>query len=64
MRAIINADGSVEPGPIVLNGNPYLASLAVLALEAVRHWRYAPTLVDGEPVEVETTVTVTFPAAQ
>ena len=61
MRAIIHEDGSVEPGPIVLNGNPYLASLAVPALEAVRQWRYSPTLVNGDPVEVETTITVTFP---
>ena len=27
----------------------------------VRQWRYEPTLVDGYPVEVETTITVTFP---
>jgi len=30
------------------------------ALDAVKSWRYKPYLLDGEPVEVETTVNVTF----
>jgi protein TonB len=30
------------------------------ALEAVKQWRYRPYLLNGEPVEVETTITVTF----
>jgi protein TonB len=30
------------------------------ALDAVKAWRYRPYLLDGEPVEVETTVSVTF----
>jgi protein TonB len=30
------------------------------ALDAVRQWRYRPTLLNGEPVEVETTITVIF----
>jgi TonB family protein len=30
------------------------------ALEAVREWRYKPYLVNGDPTEVETTVTVTY----
>jgi protein TonB len=30
------------------------------ALEAVRQWRYTPTLLNGQPVEVVMTVTVTF----
>jgi len=34
--------------------------LAPSALEAVRQWRYKPMLVDGEPKEVDTTITVTF----
>jgi protein TonB len=34
--------------------------LAPAALEAVRQWRYKPYLLNGEPVEVETRVNVTF----
>jgi protein TonB len=30
------------------------------ALDAVRTWRYKPYLLDGDPVDVETTVSVTF----
>jgi protein TonB len=30
------------------------------ALDAVRTWRYRPYLLNGQPVEVETTVNVTF----
>lgn len=30
------------------------------AMEAVREWRYKPTLLNGEPVEVITSVTVNF----
>jgi periplasmic protein TonB len=31
------------------------------AIDAVRQWRYQPTLLNGEPVEVDTTVSVVFP---
>ena len=41
----------------VLSGNAILAQAAVAA---VRQWRYEPTRLDGQPVEVETSVTVTF----
>jgi len=34
--------------------------LAPAAIEAVKQWRYKPFLLDGQPLEVETTVTVTF----
>jgi protein TonB len=30
------------------------------ALDAVRQWRYKPYLLNGEPTEVDTTVTVNF----
>jgi protein TonB len=30
------------------------------ALDAVRSWRYRPYLLNGDPVEVETTVNVIF----
>jgi protein TonB len=30
------------------------------ALEAVKTWRYKPYILNGEPTEVETTITVNF----
>ncbi|MGH9718304.1 MAG: TonB family protein [Candidatus Acidiferrales bacterium] len=56
LRAIIAADGSVRQLE-VLSGNPILARAA---LAAVQQWRYEPTRLDGQPVEVETQITVTF----
>jgi protein TonB len=29
-------------------------------MEAVRQWRYQPTLLNGEPVQVDTTISVVF----
>ncbi|MBV9444174.1 MAG: energy transducer TonB, partial [Acidobacteriaceae bacterium] len=34
--------------------------LSESALEAVRQWRYRPTLLNGEPVEIRTTVIVNY----
>jgi protein TonB len=34
--------------------------LAPAAIEAVKKWRYEPTLLEDEPVEVDTTITVEF----
>jgi protein TonB len=45
----------------VSSGHPMLVQSA---LDAVRTWRYKPYVVNGEPVEVETTVTVNFKLAQ
>jgi len=56
IRAIIAADGSIESAGIV-SGNMMLAKSA---LEAVRRWRYRPTLLNGRPVEVETIIRVIF----
>jgi protein TonB len=41
----------------VLDGSPLLLQAA---LDAVRQWRYRATLLDGEPVEVKTSITVIF----
>lgn len=56
LRAIIGTDGSVQQLE-VLSGNPMLAQAAKAA---VRQWRYEPTRLNGRPVEVETSITVTF----
>ncbi|MGB0034791.1 MAG: TonB family protein [Candidatus Acidiferrales bacterium] len=56
LRAIIGTDGSVRRLE-ALSGNPILVQPAVAA---VREWRYLPTLLSGEAVEVETLITVHF----
>ncbi len=37
--------------------------LATAAIEAVRQWRYRPYILNGQPVEVETQITVNFSLA-
>jgi protein TonB len=56
LRAIISRDGKIE-NLQVLSGHPLLAPAAI---EAVRQWRYRPYLLNDQPVEVETRVTVNF----
>jgi len=56
VNAVIGKDGVVKELQAV-SGHPMLIPAA---LEAVKHWRYRPYLLNGEPVEVETHVTVTF----
>jgi len=56
LSAIIGQDGRVEMLRYV-SGPPLLVQAA---LDAVRQWRYAPTLLNGRPVSVETTITVVF----
>lgn len=60
LEILIAADGAVK-NVRVLSGHPLLVEAAV---EAVRQWRYRPTLVDGEPAEVITEVVVTFPPGE
>lgn len=56
LHAIIAKDGTVQQLE-VLSGHPLLVQSA---LDAVRQWRYRPTLLNGEPVEVDTTIDVIF----
>jgi protein TonB len=56
LHAIISRDGRITSLD-VLSGHPLLVKAA---LEAVRQWRYRPTMLNGEPVEVETSITVIF----
>jgi protein TonB len=56
LTAIISKDGAIQDLR-VLSGHPLLVQAA---LDAVRQWRYKPYLLNGQPVEVETTVTVNF----
>ena len=56
LHAIISRDGRITALEVV-SGSPWFAQAA---LEAVRQWRYRPTILNGEPVEVETSITVIF----
>jgi protein TonB len=56
LHAIIDKDGKVAQLEVI-SGHPLLVQAA---LDAVKQWRYKPTLLNGDPVEVDTTITVTF----
>lgn len=56
LHVIIGKNGSVQEVQVV-SGPPLLIRAAT---DAVRQWRYKPTLLNGQPVEVDTTVTVIF----
>jgi protein TonB len=60
LAAVINTDGTVQDLK-VMGGFPWLVGPA---LEAVQRWRYQPTLVHGEPVEVSTEIEVDFTLPQ
>jgi TonB family protein len=57
LRAIIGRDGHVYSLHVMSGGD---VSLAIAAIAAVREWTYKPYLLNGEPVEVDTTITVNF----
>ena len=58
IEATINKEGFVT-NPRVISGAPVLAQAAVAA---VRQWRYKPYYLDGQPVEIQTQITVNFKA--
>src|SRR5579864_4088607 len=56
LTAVISTNGEIENLQLV-SGHPMLVPAA---LAAVKQWRYKPYLLNGQPVEVETTITVIF----
>lgn len=56
LQAVISKDGTIE-NLVVLNGHPMLVRAA---LDAVQRWRYRPYYLNGQPVEVETQITINF----
>jgi protein TonB len=56
LRAVISRTGTVESLQVV-TGHPLLVKAAI---EAVEQWRYRPCLLHGDPVELETEVTMNF----
>ena len=61
LRTVILASGT--PGEITVVSSPS-DDLSQASLEAVRQWRYEPTLLNGNPVEVVTDINVNFTLIQ
>ncbi len=60
LNAVISKEGNIEQLTVV-SGHPLLIPSA---LDAVKKWRYKPTLLNGEPVEVITQIDVNFTLTQ
>jgi protein TonB len=60
LHAIISREGRITAIEVA-SGSPWFVQAA---LDAVREWRYRPTYLNGEPVEVETSITVIFRLSQ
>ncbi len=56
MRRSFSRDGTIQDLKLI-SGHPLLVKAAE---EAVARWRYQPTLLNGEPVEVTTEIDVDF----
>jgi len=56
LMAVIGTDGGVKDVRVE-SGLPILAQAAI---DAVRQWRYKPYMIDGEPVEVDSRITINF----
>ena len=56
LQVTIDTKGNVT-NPKAVQGNPILAAAAV---EAVKQWKYRPYVLNGEPVQVDTTITIRF----
>ena len=54
--ATISKSGDISAVKVA-SGNPQLARAAV---DAVKQWKYKPYLLNGEPVEIQTQITVNF----
>jgi len=60
LMAVIGKDGTVHDVRVE-SGLPLLAQAAI---EAVKQWRYKPYLLNGEPVEVDSHITINFTLSQ
>ncbi len=59
IQAVIAKDGTIQDVHVI-SGHPLLTQAA---LDAVKQWKYRPYILNGEPVEVETQITVVFTPA-
>ena len=56
LKALISKEGSIKDLKVISGPR----ELVDAAIGAVQQWRYRPYVINGEPVEVETIVTVNF----
>jgi periplasmic protein TonB len=56
LRAVIGTDGTIQSLQVV-SGDPLFL---ISAREAVQQWRYKPTYLNGQPVEIDTFITVVY----
>ncbi|MGC2829796.1 MAG: energy transducer TonB [Candidatus Acidiferrum sp.] len=56
VQLILDIGGNIKESK-VLEGNPILSAAV---MDAVKQWRFAPTMLDGDPVEVELEIPMTF----
>lgn len=56
LHAIISTDGTVQSLQVVSGDALFLQS----ATDAVRQWRYRATVLNGQPIEIETYITVIY----
>ncbi len=56
LNVILRKDGSVRVQNVA-DGDPILSPAAI---EAVRQWRYEPSLLNGQPIELQTKISVIF----
>jgi protein TonB len=56
LMAVIGTDGSVKDVRVE-SGLPMLAQAAI---DAVKQWRYKPYILNGEPVEIDSRITINF----
>jgi len=59
LQAVIGKDGAIQNLRLI-SGHPMLAPAAI---DAVKQWKYKPYFLNGEPVEVDTQITVNFTLA-
>ena len=57
LQALIGKDGTITKIGVIDSPSP---SLTKASMDAVRTWKYAPYLLDGVPVSIDTTITVNF----
>ena len=56
LHALISTDGTIQSLEVISGDPLFIRS----ALDAVREWRYRPTILNGQPVEVDTHITVVY----